>query len=76
MKKSIKKKIIIGVSIVLGILLVAGIGASYYFGKMVTEGLFYQNKGNDTKKNSLLQLEEWGMIWRNSTRNILERRFN
>ncbi|WP_276532934.1 hypothetical protein [Enterococcus malodoratus] len=41
MKQSIKKKIIIGVSILLGIILIAGIGASYYFGKMVTEGLFY-----------------------------------
>lgn len=60
MKKLLKKKIIIGGSILLGIILIAGIGGSYYFGKMVTEGLFYQNKGNDTKKNSLLQLEEWG----------------
>lgn len=60
MKQSIKKKIIIGVSILLGIILITGIGASYYFGKMVTEGLFYQNKGNDTKKNSLVQLKEWG----------------
>lgn len=60
MKKSIKKKIIIGVSILLGIIVIGGIGGSYYFGKLVTEGLFHQNDENDTKKNSLLQLEEWG----------------
>lgn len=60
MKKSIKKKLIIGISILLGVIFIAGIGASYYFGKMVTEGLFYQNERNDTKTNSLLQLKEWG----------------
>lgn len=60
MKKSIKKKIIIGVSILLGIIVIAGIGASYFFGKMVADGLFYQNEGNDTKNNSLVQLAEWG----------------
>ncbi|MBO1308822.1 alpha/beta fold hydrolase [Enterococcus sp. 669A] len=60
MKKSIKKKLIIGVSILMGSIVIAGLGASYYFGKLVVEGLFYQNDGNDTKNNSLVQLEEWG----------------
>lgn len=29
-------------------------------GKQVAEGLLYQNNGNDTRKNSVLQLEKWG----------------
>lgn len=60
MKKTIKKKVIIGLCIVLGILIIAAVGASYYFGKLVVEGLFYQNEGNDTKNNSIKHLELWG----------------
>lgn len=32
----------------------------FIFGKMVNDGVLYQNKNNDTKKNSIKQLEEWG----------------
>jgi len=60
MKKKTKKIISV---IALFILLVLGIGAagiSIITGKLVAEGLVYQNKGNDTKVNSVTQLEEWG----------------
>ncbi|MGL6201268.1 MAG: alpha/beta hydrolase [Lachnospiraceae bacterium] len=60
MKKSIKKKIIIGLCIIFGIMIIAALGASYYFGKLVTDGLFFLNEGNDTKENSIAQLELWG----------------
>lgn len=55
--KNIKKKIAIGFGIMVLLLIVAVVGFSYYFGKQVTEGLFYQNRGNDTKSNSIAQLK-------------------
>ncbi|MGM0216742.1 alpha/beta hydrolase [Enterococcus sp. AZ109] len=60
MKKLIQKKLFIGGCILLGIIAITGIGASYYFGKMVVDGLFYQNEGNDTQNNSIVLLAEWG----------------
>jgi esterase/lipase len=60
MKKSWKKRILIGLSVVLGIVIIGVCGLSYYFGKLVVEGLFYQNQGADTRENSIKQLEQWG----------------
>lgn len=37
-----------------------GIILSVIVGKQVAEGLFYCNEGNDTKGNSVKQLEKWG----------------
>lgn len=56
-----KKKIIVTVVIVLLSLVVIGIGGiSLVVGKMVAEGLVYQNCENDTKGNSIKQLDIWG----------------
>lgn len=55
------KKIIITVVVSIAILVaIIGIGMSLVVGKMVAEGLLYQNEGNDTKQNSIKQLEVWG----------------
>ena len=59
MKKKVKKIII---TVVVGILVlgaILGIGMSLMIGQMVAEGLLYQNEGNDTKQNSIKQLEVW-----------------
>lgn len=60
MSKKMKKRI----GIVLGVIVllaVFGCGiCSIFVGKQVAEGLLYQNKGNDTRGNSIKQLEEWG----------------
>lgn len=60
MKKKAKKIII---TVVLGLLVLGAIlriGMSLIVGQMVAEGLLYQNEGNDTKQNSIKQLEVWG----------------
>lgn len=54
--KKVKKVFVI----MFAILLVAMLAAIFIIGKMVNDGVLYQNEGNDTKKNSILQLEEWG----------------
>lgn len=51
------KKVAIILLIVLVIALAAGI---FVIGKMVNDGVLYQNKNNDTKGNSIKQLEVWG----------------
>lgn len=61
MKMGKKKKIILIVAGILLLLVALGIGGmSLQVGKMVAEGLLYQNEGNDTKGNSIKQLELWG----------------
>ena len=61
MKKRNWKKIFIITGSVLGVLIItAVIGLSLVVGKMAAEGLLYQNAGNDTKTNSIKQLEVWG----------------
>ena len=59
MKKSIGKKVGIGIAVIIVLLAAAALGFSYFFGSQVVKGLFYQNDGNDTKNNSIMQLEEW-----------------
>ena len=56
-----KKKIVLTVIGILLFIIVIGIGVmSLQVGKLVAEGLLYQNEGNDTKDNSIKQLELWG----------------
>lgn len=57
-----RKALIIAGIILLCLLLSAVMGAAVFsaqIGKQVAEGLLYQNRGNDTKENSRLQLKEW-----------------
>ena len=55
MKMGKKKKIILIVAGILLLLVALGIGGmSLQVGKMVAEGLLYQNEGNDTKGNTPL----------------------
>lgn len=59
MKRNSKKKIgIVLISLVV-IVIALIIGLSIMVGKMAAEGLLYQNEGNDTKQNSIKQLEVW-----------------
>lgn len=60
MKKNGKKIVITVVAILIALIIILGIGMSLMIGKMVAEGLLYQNAGNDTKQNSIKQLELWG----------------
>jgi len=54
--KKVKK-----VAIILLVVLVIGLAAGIFvIGKMVNDGVLYQNKNNDTKSNSIKQLEVWG----------------
>lgn len=60
-KKKCNKKKILGITLisVLLVLVIAGFGASYYFGYQVGQGLLYQNEGKDTRDNSIKQLDLW-----------------
>lgn len=59
-RKSRKKKIIgITLGVITAIIIIAGLGFSYFFGYQVAYGLLYQNEGLDTKGNSVKQLAEW-----------------
>ncbi len=60
MKKKGKKIIITIVVSLLVLVALLVIGMSLMVGQMVAEGLLYQNEGNDTKQNSIKQLEVWG----------------
>lgn len=44
----------------LGLILIGSFIFTYWLGKQVATGLLYQNVGNDTKSNSVKQLEKWG----------------
>lgn len=57
MKKNIIK---IGLAVVVGLVLLGTSGVAIVTGKMVCDGILHQNDGNDTKQNSIGQLEEWG----------------
>lgn len=59
-QKKWKKRVLIVLMAFVVLLLTALIAISIYTGKMVAEGLLYQNEGNDTKGNSVKQLELWG----------------
>lgn len=59
MKRKTGKIIGMAAVLVIGIA-IAAILFSVNVGKEVGEGLLYQNKGNDTKGNSVKQLELWG----------------
>ncbi len=58
MKKG-KKKILIVLAIFLAAVLLGACILSVVVGKMVAEGLLYQNEQNDTKGNSIKQLAIW-----------------
>lgn len=60
MKKKGKKIVSRIVVSLIVLVMILGIGMSLMIGQMVAEGLLYQNKGNDTKQNSIKQLEVWG----------------
>lgn len=60
MSKKAKKRIGIAAGIFVFLIVLGCGGFSVIVGKQVAEGLLYQNKGNDTKGNSVKQLEEWG----------------
>lgn len=61
MKQSKLKKIlkITLISILVAIVMIA-VAAIIIIGKMVNDGVLYQNRENDTKNNSIKQLEDWG----------------
>ena len=62
MKKKTNFKKVAGIiaAVVLLIVATAALAGSYYVGGMVADGMLKTNNGNDTKKNSVLQLEKWG----------------
>ena len=62
MKKKINFKKVAGIiaAVVLLIVATTALAGSYYVGGMVADGMLKTNNGNDTKKNSVLQLEKWG----------------
>lgn len=55
-----KKILLITLSSIVVLIAVAGIGMSLFIGQQVAYGLLYMNEGNDTKQNSIKQLEKWG----------------
>lgn len=59
MTKKTKKRIKIAVGMIAALMIAGCAGGSIFVGKLVADGLLYQNKGNDTKGNSIKQLEEW-----------------
>ncbi len=54
------KKVIKLVAVILASMTVLACAGSIFMGKYVAEQILYQNKGNDTKGNSIRQLEIWG----------------
>lgn len=54
--KQVKKVVII----LLSLLVIAMVAGIFVIGKMVNDGVLFQNKNNDTKANSIKQLETWG----------------
>ena len=61
MEISMKKNIVkIGLAVVAGLVLLGTAGGAFVTGKMVCDGILQQNDGNDTKQNSIGQLEKWG----------------
>lgn len=60
-KRKSKRRKIIGITLgsIAAIIIIAILGFSYFFGYQVAYGLLYQNKGLDTKGNSIKQLAEW-----------------
>lgn len=59
-KKKIKKIVkTVVISLLMLVVLGSAIG-SFIIGKMVRDGVFYQNKDNDTKSNSFKQMDIWG----------------
>lgn len=58
--KNWKKILLIALSSIVVLIAVAGIGMSLFIGQQVAHGLLYMNEENDTKGNSIKQLEKWG----------------
>lgn len=59
MTKKIRKVLKTTGAVLAGIVVTGAIGISVYFGKLVCDGILNQNAGNDTKQNSIKQLEVW-----------------
>ncbi len=59
-KKRMGKRVGIIIGVILAVLTTACVIFSIYVGKQVAEGLLHMNEGNDTKGNSVKQLEIWG----------------
>ena len=59
-RRNWKKILLITLSSIVVLIAVAGIGMSLFIGQQVAYGLLYMNEGNDTKGNSIKQLEKWG----------------
>ena len=55
-----KNKIIKGLGITLGVIAILGVAGSIAMGGYVADQILHQNKENDTKDNSIKQLEVWG----------------
>ena len=53
-------KLVKGLVITAGVLAVLFVVATGYIGKMVSDGVLYQNKDKNTQENSVKQLETWG----------------
>lgn len=60
MKKKTGRIIAVAAGALTLLIVTGGIVLSCIIGKQVAEGLFYCNEGNDTKGNSIRQLEKWG----------------
>lgn len=56
----LKKFLKVSAIVLLVVVIVGVVGVSVVTGKMVADGLFYQNAGKDTKQASIKQLEIWG----------------
>ncbi len=59
-KKGMGKRAGIIIGGILTIVIAVCVVFNIYVGKQVAEGLLYMNEGNDTKENSVKQLEIWG----------------
>ncbi len=59
-RRNWKKISLITLSTIVVLIAAAGIGLSLFIGQQVAHGLLYMNAGNDTKGNSIKQLEKWG----------------
>lgn len=59
-KKGMGKRVGIIIGGILVVLTAVCVVFNIYVGKQVAEGLLYMNEGNDTKENSVKQLEIWG----------------
>lgn len=67
----LKKFLKVSAIILLVVIIVGAVGVSVVTGKMVADGLFYQNVGKDTKQASIKQLEIWGFDFEKFQKNYV-----